>query len=291
MIAMSINNRVTGLSVKNIHDTESSIKSSLTKVSSGKRINDAGDDGAGLSVATRMETDLTSTNQAMRNINDGIALVQTAESALSTMNDILIRFRELSVQAANETYTNADRSMILTEMNQMFNGTTGEFFRIIKNTKFNETKLLERQSLFGDPTLNFQIDKDEAHALEYDPDEVTILIGVAFSNNKLLSDSIASGAASTVSGALTNLGRIDNLISDISDSRTYLGSFQNRLEQALSNNSSFVNNTTTSQSRIIDLDYASETSVLTRNQVRQQAGIAALAQAKNLPESIFSLLR
>jgi flagellin len=139
-MAMSIRTNVAALSATNqLSRTQSGLSSSLEKISSGLRINRAADDAAGLGVATRMESDNTSLQQAMRNTNDGISLVQTAEGSLEQLTNILIRVRELSVQAANETYSTSDRTMIGTELTSLMN----EYNRITSTSSFNEQSLLD----------------------------------------------------------------------------------------------------------------------------------------------------
>ena len=282
-MAMSIRTNLAAISsINSLNSTQKSLGSSLEKISSGLRINRAGDDAAGLGVATRMETDNTSLKQAMRNTNDGISLVQTAEGSIEQLTNILIRFRELSVQASNETYTSTDRGMIGTEMAQL----QAEYQRITTLANFNEQSLLN-----GSGTLNIQvgIDGSTNDAISINMTNLSTTLG-AISSLSTVFQTVSSGAASTAAGATANLGRLDTAINALSTRRATLGSLQNRFENALSEASTYSQNISSAQSQILDVDYASESANMTRYQIQSQAGVAALAQAKAIPQSIISLL-
>ena len=282
-MAMSIRTNLAAISsINSLNSTQKSLGSSLEKISSGLRINRAGDDAAGLGVATRMETDNTSLKQAMRNTNDGISLVQTAEGSIEQLTNILIRFRELSVQASNETYTSTDRGMIGTEMSQL----QAEYQRITTLANFNEQSLLN-----GSGTLNIQvgIDGSTNDAISINMTNLSTTLG-AISSLSTVFQTVSSGAASTAAGATANLGRLDTAINALSTRRATLGSLQNRFENALSEASTYSQNISSAQSQILDVDYASESANMTRYQIQSQAGVAALAQAKSIPQSIISLL-
>jgi flagellin len=269
-------------SIATLNRTQGSLSSSLDKISSGLRINRAGDDAAGLGVATRMETDNTSMKQAIRNTNDGISLVQTAEGSLEQLSNILIRFRELSVQASNETYTSTDRGMIGTEMTALMN----EYKRITTLSNFNEQKLLN-----GTGTVSIQvgIDGTSNDAITINMDNLATTMGAMASLNAVFG-TVTGGTASTANGATQNLARLDKSINDLSTRRATLGSLQNRFENALAEASTYSTNLSAAQSQILDVDYASESANMTRYQIQSQAGVAALAQAKAIPQSIISLL-
>ena len=282
-MAMSIRTNLAAISsINSLNSTQKSLGSSLEKISSGLRINRAGDDAAGLGVATRMETDNTSLKQAMRNTNDGISLVQTAEGSIEQLTNILIRFRELSVQASNETYTSTDRGMIGTEMSQL----QAEYQRITTLANFNEQSLLN-----GSGTLNIQvgIDGSTNDAISINMTNLSTTLG-AISSLSTVFQTVSSGAASTAAGATANLGRLDTAINALSTRRATLGSLQNRFENALSEASTYSQNISSAQSQILDVDYASESANMTRYQIQSQAGVSALAQAKSIPQSIISLL-
>merc|ERR1711990_201271 len=266
--------------INNLNKTQNSLSSSLGKISSGLRINRAADDAAGLSVATRMNSDNTSLKQAMRNTNDGISMVQTAEGGLSELHNILVRMRELSVQASNETYNSTDRSMITTEMTQL----TNEYTRITSTANFNRVDILKG----SDTAFNIQVGI-------HDNADNRININMASLNSTVGAIGLATvvtsiGSAGNLTQAQSNISSIDAALSNIATRRARLGAIQNRLENALSEATNYSENLSSSQSQIMDVDYATESADMTRYQIQQQAGVAALAQAKAIPQSIISLL-
>jgi len=282
-MAMTVRTNLAALSsINTLNKTQGSLSSSLEKISSGLRINRAADDAAGMGVATRMESDNTSLKQAMRNTNDGISLVQTAEGSIEQLSNILIRFRELSVQAANETYTSTDREMIGTEMTQLKN----EYQRITTLANFNEQSLLNNGN-----TINIQVGLDGSSndAIAIDLSAIATSLGATdFADLSTVFTNIAT--ASTAAVATANLARLDTALNELSSRRATLGSIQNRFENALSEASTYSQNLSAAQSQILDVDYASESANMTRYQIQSQAGVAALAQAKAIPQSIISLL-
>jgi len=265
--------------INNLNKTQGSLSNSLGKISSGLRINRAADDAAGLSVASRMNSDNTSLKQAMRNTNDGISMVQTAEGGLSELHNILVRMRELSVQASNETYNTTDRSMIATEMGQL----KSEYVRIASTANFNRVSILKGT----DTAFNIQVGiQDNAD------NRININLASLNSTMGAVGLTFTGGVASSgfLSNAQGNVSTIDAALSKIATRRARLGAIQNRLENALSEATSYSENLSSSQSQIMDVDYASESANMTRYQIQQQAGVAALAQAKAIPQSIMSLL-
>jgi flagellin len=283
-MAMSIRTNVAALSATNqLSRTQSGLSSSLEKISSGLRINRAADDAAGLGVATRMESDNTSLQQAMRNTNDGISLVQTAEGSLEQLTNILIRVRELSVQAANETYSTSDRTMIGTELTSLMN----EYNRIISTSSFNEQSLLD---VIVVVFIQVGLDGTAQDRISFNLSSFATSGGAIASLATVFTAITAGTASSSVAVAQSNLDDIDNAITALSTRRANLGALQNRFENALAEASSLSSNLSASQSQILDVDYASESANMTRFQIQQQAGVAALAQAKAMPQSIISLL-
>jgi flagellin len=282
-MAMSIRTNLAAISsINSLSNTQKSLSSSLEKISSGLRINRAADDAAGLGVATRMETDNTSLKQAMRNTNDGISLVQTAEGSIEQLTNILIRFRELSVQASNDTYTATDREMIGTEMAQLQN----EYQRITTLANFNEQSLLN-----GTGNLSIQVGIDGAtdNAIAINMGDLSTTLG-AITSLSTVFQTVAGSTASTSAVATANLAELDTAINALSSRRATLGSLQNRFENALAESATYSQNLSAAQSQILDVDYASESANMTRYQIQSQAGVAALAQAKAIPQSIISLL-
>jgi len=281
-MALTVRTNIASLSaISQLNRTQGSLTQSLERISSGLRVNRAADDAAGLSVASRMMSDNTSLSQAMRNTNDGISMIQTAEGGLTELNNILVRMRELSVQASNETYNSTDRSMIATEMTQLKN----EFARIVTTANFNRTSLLNST----DTAFNIQVGIQNSTN-----DRIAINLSslASAASNVGLKTMFASSIASSgnLSTAQANITLIDTALNGISTRRSRLGALQNRLENALSEASNYSQNLSASQSQILDVDYASESANMTRYQIQQQAGVAALAQAKAIPQSVISLL-
>jgi flagellin len=267
------------MAINNLNRTQGSLSKSLGKISSGLRINKAADDAAGLSVASRMDSDLTSLKQAMRNTNDGISMVQTAEGSLSELHNILVRMRELSVQASNETYNATDRTMIATEMGQL----KSEYVRIASTANFNRVSVLKGT----DTAFNIQVGiKDNAD------NRININLASLNSTMGAVGLTFTGGVASSgfLSNAQGNVSTIDAALSKIATRRARMGAIQNRLESALANAANYSENLSASKSRIMDVDYASESANMTRFQIQQQAGVAALSQAKAISQSIISLL-
>ena len=281
-MAMTVRTNLAALSsINTLNKTQGSLSSSLEKISSGLRINRAADDAAGMGVATRMESDNTSLKQAMRNTNDGISMVQTAEGSIEQLSNILIRFRELTVQAANETYTSTDRTMIQTEMGQLQN----EYNRITSTANFNEQDLLEATTAVS---IQVGIDGSADNRITFTLSNFATTAGAIGGGLSIVFGQIANGAEVTVAQA--NLARLDSAVNSLSSRRATLGAIQNRFENALSEASTYSQNLSAAQSQILDVDYASESANMTRYQIQSQAGVAALAQAKAIPQSIISLL-
>ena len=266
-------------SINNLNRTQGSLSTSLGKISSGLRINKAADDAAGLSVSSRMNSDLTSLKQAMRNTNDGISMIQTAEGGLSELHNILVRMRELSVQAANETYSATDRTMISTELTQL----KEEYVRIASTANFNRVNVLKGT----DTAFNIQVGI-------HDNADNRININLASLNATMGAVGLSFTGGVTASGSIgnaqTNISTIDVALTAIATRRARLGAVQNRLEYALSEATNYSENLSSSQSQIMDVDYASESADMTKYQIQQQAGVAALSQAKAISQSIMSLL-
>jgi flagellin len=283
-MALTITNTpTTSATINVLNRTQDSLTSSLEKISSGLRINRAADDAAGLGVSTKMNSDNTSLRQAMRNTNDGISMIQTAEGSLSELSNILVRMRELSVQASNETYNTSDRGMISTEMTQLRN----EYRRITTTANFNGTALLRN----ADTSFQIQvgIGTSSNDRISIDMSLLASTLGATgMGSISVLSGQISLSGNQTVAQA--NIGRLDTAITAVATRRARLGAYQNRMENALSEATNYSLNLASASSRITDVDYASESANMTRFQIQQQAGVAALAQAKTMNQSIISLL-
>jgi flagellin len=263
-----------------LNGTQNSLTRSLGRVSTGSRINRSADDAAGLSVSSRMKSDNLSLKQAMRNTNDGISMIQTAEGGLTEVYNILTRMRELAVQASNDTYSSTDRNQIKIEFNQL----RLEISRITSDANFNRIDVLNSTK-----TLKFQIGINNATNNQFDVDLSNVKSDLgALSLKKAGAGSVSIGKDSGF--ARNAITKIDTALSSVNDKRARLGAFQNRLESALNTASNYSQNLASAASQISDVDYASESADLTKYQIMQQAGVAALGQAKAIPQSILSLL-
>jgi len=249
------------------------LSKTMEQLSTGKRINGASDDAAGLAISNKMTSQIKGLNQAVRNANDGISMLQTAEGATQEITNMLQRVRELAVQAANDTYDADDRTAIEEEVGQL----EEEITRIATNTKWNGMSVLA-----SDQTKNLQV------GMENDTDS-TIEIS--------LQDMTASGLdvsgldLSSHTAAQAVLDKVDTAIADVDAFRSDLGAKMNRLNYAADNMSNVSLNTSASRSRIQDTDYAQATTELARSQIVQQAATAMLAQANQQPSAVLSLLQ
>jgi flagellin len=277
-MALTVRTNVGALNaIKTLNGTQNSLTKSLGRVSSGSRINVAGDDAAGLSVSSRMKSDNVSLKAAMRNTNDGISLIQTAEGGLTEVYNILTRMRELAVQASNDTYSATDRGQIDIEFNQL----REEISRISGAANFNRIDVLNSTK-----TLKFQIGINNAGNNQFDVNLNNINVSVGAL--AISTGDVSIGKQSKF--ARTAVSVIDTALSSVNDKRARLGAFQNRLESSLNTAANYSQNLASAASQISDVDYASESADLTKYQIMQQAGVAALGQAKAIPQSILSLL-
>lgn len=277
-MALVINTNVQSLNAqRNLGATQKALSTSMQRLSSGLRINSASDDAAGLAISVGMNANVRSMNQAVRNANDGVSLLQTAEGALNETTNILTRMRELATQASTGTVSSDQRGYINTEFTQL----KSEIDRIASATQFNGANLLQGT---GTATVSFQVGAGNTGN-----DRIGVTIGAADTNTIGVGTSSVSGADGTAAQAA--LSAIDSAMSNISSSRANLGAVQNRLQSTINNLQVAVENTSAAQSRIQDVDVAAETASLTRNQVLSQAGTAILSQANQLPQTALSLLR
>ena len=258
-----------------LNHTTKRLGTSLERISSGLRINRAADDAAGLGVATNLETDTISQEQAIRNANDGISIIQTAESATNEVVDILQRMRELAVQSSSETLDDDERGYIQDEYEEL----AEEVARISNVTQFNGVALTNNTNT----SLDVQVGANNTAN-----DRITIdLIDLRAT---ALGVDTGSLSFATSTGAAAALSVLDTALDSVNTGRSVLGAAQNRLDSTLNNASVFTEALSAAESQIRDTDFASETSNLTKLQIMQQAGVAALAQAKNINQSVVSLL-
>ena len=278
-MALTVRTNVGAISaIKTLNNTQNSLTKSLGRVSSGARINRAGDDAAGLSVSSRMKSDNVSLKAAMRNTNDGISMIQTAEGGLNEIYSILTRMRELTVQASNDTYSSTDRGQIKIEFNQL----RAEISRISSDANFNRITILSSSK-----ALKFQIGINNASNNQFSIAMSTV--SASLGALSIASSKVSIGTTNS-SFARTAITTIDTALSSVNDKRARLGAFQNRLESSLNTAANYSQNLSAAASQISDVDYASESANMTKFQIMQQAGVAALGQAKAIPQSILSLL-
>jgi flagellin len=255
--------------------TNKALTQSLSRISSGLRISSAADDAAGLGVATNLETWVVSTRQAMRNTNDGISIIQTAEGAANEVTDILQRMRELAVQSASETLDDDERSYI----NDEFTELSEEVSRIANVTEFNGVSLANNTST----QLDVQVGIQNATT-----SRITIDLGDLRATS--LGIDAANVSLSNVTSAQSALEAIDTAIDSVNGYRSDFGSVQNRLDSALNNSQVYMDALSSAQSSIMDADFAEETSTLTKLQIMQQAGVASLSLSNTKTHSFFTLL-
>lgn len=269
-----INTNISALKAQNASTRANEmLGNAMERLSTGKRINGAADDAAGLSIATGFTSDIRSLNQGIRNANDGIALAQTAEGALDEVANMLQRIRELGVQSSTGTYDTEDRGFMDQEVDEL----RAQISDILTNTEFNGVTLFSTTS-GSDVTVDIEIDAGRTVTLTSNAIDGTNLTATG------LDVTSASAAATTI----TN---VDGLISDVNTARSSLGAGQNRLESAINNLTTTATNLTDARSRIEDTDYSAETTALAKAQILGQASTAMLSQANQSQQNVLSLLR
>ena len=249
------------------------LKTSMERLSTGKRINSASDDAAGLAVASKMSAQIQGDTVAIRNANDGISLSQTAESAMGNVANILQRLSELAVQSSNGTITGSDRSNITQEVTQL----TAQITDIASKTNFNGQNLLDG-SVSGGFVLQVGTKATDTVTVSADKMDLTTL-------------GINAIDMSTQTGAQTALTAINSAITTVASSRAKLGAAESRLQSTVNNLTSTVTNLNDSRSRIEDADFSAETTNLAKAQILSQAAVAMLAQANQSQQSVLKLLQ
>ena len=260
--AMTVNNRA--------------LSKTMEQLSTGKRINAASDDAAGLAIANRMTAQIKALDQSVRNANDGISMMQTAEGATKEITTMLQRMRELSVQAANDSYSADDRTAIAGEMTQL----TSEITRIADNTQWNGMSVLSGGTAYS--TMTFQVGTEG---------DATSAITVGFTAMSAGALTISALSVSTSVEAQASIELLDTAITAVDTFRSDLGARINRLTSSADNLANIALNTSASRSQIEDTDYAKATTELAKSQIIQQAATAMLTQANQAPQSVLSLLR
>ena len=271
---------------------ERQMNTAMERLSTGQRINSAADDAAGLAIASRMTSQIRGLDVGIRNANDAISMISTADGALIEITNMLQRMRELALQSANGTTTSNDRDYL----NQEYKNLAIEIERIAQNTQWNGGSILQGTANGSSSTVKFQVGANGGQTVAVNFGNVsssstTIFgtfeasaAGAAFS----ISASTAATAVTTASAAMT---KIDSAITVVNSQRATFGAAMNQLTYAVDNLSNVKVNAEAARSRVLDTDYASETSELARTQIIQQAGTAMLAQANQLPQTVLSLLQ
>ncbi|MGZ3693856.1 MAG: flagellin N-terminal helical domain-containing protein [Bdellovibrionota bacterium] len=260
---------------RNITATNEEASKSFARLSSGNRITKAGDDAAGLAISNKLEASVRGIKLAQRNANDGISFVQTAEGGINEVSNILIRLRELSVQAASDTIGDQERGFLNKEVQSL----KGEVNRIAESTNYNGTNLLAGKG----KSLTFQVGAEagEMNRIEFDPGKTNVSAEAL---------GVHGVDLSSKDGALSALGQLDGAINKVNENRSELGALQNRLHSSSNSLGVSIENLSDARSRIADTDIAAETSNMVKNQVLQNAGIAVLAQANAVPNAALKLL-
>ena len=260
-----------------INQATMGLNSAMERLSTGKRINSAKDDAAGLAIASRMTSQVRGLSAAMRNANDGISLAQTAEGAMGEIGNMLQRMRELAVQSANGTMSTSDRTAIQAEVTEL----AAQIGDVANRTTFNGVQLIDGSAT----ALTLQTGMNAAEV-------VTLAIASADADDLGTAGlKISAVTMATQADAVASLAAIDAAIDTISTSRAGLGAVQNRLEATVSNLTSTVTNLTEARSRIEDADFSAETTQLAKSQILNQAATAMLAQANQSQQGVLSLIR
>jgi flagellin len=261
---------------RNLGINSSAQKASLEKVASGTRINRAADDAAGLAISEKMRASIRSIRQDARNANDGISMIQTAEGGMNEVGNILVRFRELSIQAASDTISDTERGFIDKEVQQLRQETD----RISMATEFNGKKLLSGEG----GIMDIQV------GMYNKPDQDRFHFDLSKTNTSTEHLGISGITVASKEAAQENLGKIDDAIKSLSGSRADLGAMQNRLQSTVNNLAIYDENLSAARSRIYDVDMASETAELTKQNILSQAGVSVLSQANQNSTSALKLL-
>lgn len=261
---------------------------SLAKLSSGSRINKAGDDAAGLAISEKMKSQIGGLTQAKRNAQDGISLVQTAEGALNETHSILERMRDLAVQGGNGTLTDDDKDAINKELTALHE----ELSRIAKDTQFNGMSLFAASNAQAKNSFTFQIgaNKDQSLSVEVGMMDGSNLLGIKTAASFVLKATVA-GANNNGITAGAMIDKIDAAIANVSNQRAGLGAVQNRLEHTINNLTATNENLSDANSRIRDVDMAEEMMTFTKSNILSQAATSMLAQANAMPNSVLNLLQ
>ena len=273
----TINTNVQSLNAqRNLNSSQTSLATSMQRLSSGLRVNSAKDDAAGLAIAERMNTQVRGMNVAVRNANDGISLAQVAEGAIGKVADMMQRMRELAVQSANATNGVDDRLNLDAEYQQL----AEEVIRTIAGSKFNGLAILGADAAIG--TFTFQVGANSGDTVDIAVTDLSVDADIA---------AVTGGDITDVAGSEAAMDDIDTALNVINSQRAVYGAAQNRFEAIIGTLQVAAENQAAARGRIMDADFAAETSNLSRAQILQQAGTAMVAQANALPQQVLALLQ
>lgn len=265
---------------RHLNTSRQDLEVAMERLSSGQRINSAADDSAGLAIRDKMTSQIQGLNQAVRNANDAISFMQTAEGALEETTNILHRMRSIAVQAVNDTNSSSDRTSLNNEISKL----QAEITRIADTTTFNDKNLIN-----GTMTdSQFQIGHKSGQQISV---ALNNMDATAIGTSSTVTVAVGSVAVTSVSDAGVAISSIDVALATIGAERAKLGAFQNRLQHAVNNMTNMSANTSAARSQVADADYAAESSSLAKNQILQQAGTAMLAQANASAQTVLSLLK
>ncbi len=283
-MSLVLNTNIASLTTQRfLASSTNALSQTFKRLSSGQRINSAADDAAGLSISDRMTAQVRGLNQAVRNANDTISLIQIAEGALTETSSALQRMRELAVQAANDTNMSSDRADLQKEVNQL----VAEIGRISDTTQFNNQTLLDGGVAAG---LTFHVGANQNQTIVV---SIGSMDATALGVDATTMASFGTGGTTSANQAAAEsaIALIDLAIDSVTAQRAKLGAMQNRFEAVISNLTNISLNTSVARSRILDADIAAETAKLTQNSIMQQAGTAVLAQANQQPSIVLQLLK
>jgi flagellin len=291
---LSLHTNAASLSAQNsISRTQTSLSTSMTRLSTGYRINSAMDDAAGLQIATRLKAQSSGMAVAMRNTQNSISMLQTAEGSLNEVNNILVRMKDLATQSADGSSSDDDR----TAMQAEYNSLSDELSNIVANTKFGGTELLNSSSGKLKSSITFQIGADDAEKMtaDFSSDLSTMSTDISTAAGDFSDSSSAVTAAGTEiasdTAANTTIGSLSDAIDSVSALRSKLGAVANRLDHVYNNLSNVSTNTAAATGRIMDVDFAAESSNMTSNQMLLQASTAMLKQTNSMSSMVMSLLQ
>lgn len=276
---LGVNTNVASLAVQtNLNNAHDALSTSMTRLSSGLKINSAKDDAAGLQIATRMNSQIRGQTVAVKNANDGISMAQTAEGALQESTNILQRMRELAVQSTNDTNGVSDRAALQGEFSQM----SAELTRISSSTNLNGKNLLDGSA----SSITLQVGSGTGAS-----NQISLDLSKPFDALTLKVDDTSVNISAGSGDALSAISAIDDALNTINSTRADLGATQNRLSSTISNLQNITQNVTAALGRVQDTDFAAETANLTKQQTLQQASTSVLAQANQLPSAVLKLLQ